>query len=74
MPPSPQRPALVIGLTGGIGFFWWLSNAMAIDLGVIATYGEYVTVSAAGESVDLDPGLKATSSRIDIGLMFFPGG
>ena len=44
------------------------------DLGLRATYGEYTTVSLGGESEDLDEGLKATSSRIDFGIMWFVGG
>jgi hypothetical protein len=62
------------GLTGGVGFFWFLSPTVAIDLGLLGTWGEYTTVSSGGESVDLDPTVEALSSRIDIGLTWVPGG
>jgi hypothetical protein len=60
------------GGTGAVGFNYFVTEVLAFDANFRLTKGNFTSVRVDGEKVSFDEGL--TTSRINIGLAWFPKG
>jgi hypothetical protein len=61
------------GVSIGGGFQYFFSPGFALNTGLDWTFGTFSDVEFSGRSTD-DLDLKATTARLNLGLMWYPGG
>ena len=60
------------GLTLGGGLKYFLSRALALDVGLNLTFGQFSDVEVGGVTINNALDINATSGRLAVGLSWFP--
>ena len=60
------------GFTGALGFNFFMTQRLALDLNFKYTKGEFNTVKIGGQSVSDDDGIGVSTGRFNIGIAFYP--
>ena len=61
-----------LGMTIGGGVQYFFSAPWALSTGLNYTFGSFTKAEMGGESADLDPAIKATGARFNIGMSWRP--
>ena len=60
------------GFTGALGFNYFVTQRLALDLNLKYTQGEFNTVKVNGQGATSDDGIGVNTGRFNIGLAFYP--
>ena len=71
-PNAPEVDFSGGGLTLGGGLKYFLARALALDVGLNLTFGEFTDVEVGGVTVNNVLDINATSGRLAVGLSWFP--
>ena len=62
------------GIAGGGGVQYFMTRWLGLDVGLKFTSGKYTEATIDDESFDIDDSDRALSTRVNIGLSWYPGG
>ena len=61
------------GFTGAVGFNFFMTPKLALDVNGRYTNGEFNTVKIGGVSISDQDGVGVTTMRLNVGIAFYPG-
>lgn len=60
------------GFTGGLGLNFFVTQKLALDIGLKYTKGELNTFKVNGQSATVDDGLGISTARLNVGIAYYP--
>jgi len=61
------------GFTGAVGFNFFMTSKLALDVNGRYTQGEFNTVKIGGVTISDDDGVGVKTMRLNVGIAFYPG-